>query len=74
MIGGCCSRGLCQPIESPSSIRTQSDRYEALFRQVAEQANVSGPVTLLNGKPIESNWQLVEITQTTVQEAIGLTD
>jgi len=74
MIGGCCSRGLCQAIESPSSTRTQSDRYEALFRQVAELANVSGPVTLLNGKPIESNGQLIEITQTTAREAIGLTD
>jgi hypothetical protein len=74
IIGG-CSGAFCQlRVEPPSPIRTQSDRYEALFRQVAELENVSGPDTLLDGKPIEPNGRLVEITRTTAQEAIGLTD
>lgn len=75
VIIGSCSRGFCQPgVASSTPLRTQSDRYEALFRKVAELENVSGPVTLLNGKPVEPNGGLVQITQTTAQEAIGLTD
>jgi hypothetical protein len=74
MIGG-CSRGFCQSgVEPPSPIHAQTERYEAFFRQVAELRNVSGPVTLINGKPVESNGRLVEITLPKAQEAIGLTD
>jgi hypothetical protein len=73
IIGG-CSQGFCQSgVEPPSPVRAQTDRYESFFRQVAELRDVSGTVTLMNGKPVEPNGRLAEITVTTPQEAIGLT-